>query len=42
VLGYAAITMGGAFLTNFQYAVMYYGSIQASKKLHSGEQQAQN
>jgi hypothetical protein len=27
--------MGGAFLTNFQYAVMYYGSIQASKKLHS-------
>ncbi|WWD20306.1 hypothetical protein CI109_104782 [Kwoniella shandongensis] len=35
VFGYAIITMVGVFATNLQYIVVYYGSLQASKKLHN-------
>ncbi|WWD04597.1 hypothetical protein V865_002668 [Kwoniella europaea PYCC6329] len=35
VVGYAAITIIGVFASNFQYAIIYLGSLQASKKLHN-------
>ena len=34
VSGYAIVAIGGCFVTNIPYAVAYYGSIQASRKLH--------
>nr|XP_019043546.1 ATP-binding cassette transporter [Kwoniella bestiolae CBS 10118]OCF22476.1 ATP-binding cassette transporter [Kwoniella bestiolae CBS 10118] len=35
VVGYAAITIAGVFVTNFQYAVIYMGSLRASRKIHN-------
>ncbi|WVQ74986.1 hypothetical protein IAR50_004594 [Cryptococcus sp. DSM 104548] len=35
VLGYSIITIVGVFAANIQYAMIYYGSLQASKKLHN-------
>ena len=32
------ITMIGVLLANVQFVVIYYGSLQASRKLHNGEQ----
>ncbi|KAK8849677.1 hypothetical protein IAR55_005012 [Kwoniella newhampshirensis] len=35
VFGYAIITIAGVFVANVQYMVVYYGSLQASRKLHN-------
>ncbi|WVR08055.1 hypothetical protein IAU60_005101 [Kwoniella sp. DSM 27419] len=32
---YFGISLGGVFLSNLQYAFIYYGSLQASRKLHN-------
>ncbi|WWC73697.1 uncharacterized protein I206_107669 [Kwoniella pini CBS 10737] len=35
VVGYAIITIAGVFAANFQYAIIYLGSLRASKVLHN-------
>ncbi|ODO00841.1 ATP-binding cassette transporter [Cryptococcus wingfieldii CBS 7118] len=35
VMGYSIITIVGVFAANIQYAIIYYGSLQASRKLHN-------
>lgn len=37
VVGYALITVGGSIIGSGTFAVVYYGSIQASRLLHSRE-----
>ncbi|WVQ95827.1 hypothetical protein IAU59_002926 [Kwoniella sp. CBS 9459] len=35
VFGYAAITIAGVFAANLQYAIIYFGSLRASRKIHN-------
>ena len=35
VVGYALITVTGVFLSNIQYAIVYIGSLRASRRLHT-------
>ncbi|WWC65828.1 uncharacterized protein I303_108450 [Kwoniella dejecticola CBS 10117] len=35
VIGYAVITIAGVFAANFQYAIIYLGSLRASRVLHN-------
>lgn len=35
VMGYSVITIAGVFASNLQYCIIYFGSLQASRRLHN-------